>query len=99
MSMRSRAATIGSMMLAAARRRHRGSRRAGGDAPRRLSADLGADLDPLGLDLSQQLLDPTGIDQAGAEMLRRLSAAGDPETQALDRRAPAVPRRHVAGDE
>ena len=47
--------------------------------------DLGPDLQPFGLDLRQELVDPARLDDPGAEMLRRFGAAGDPEAQAVDR--------------
>src|SRR5690242_10412975 len=65
----------------------------------RKSADLGADLEALGLDLCEQPVDLERVQQTGAEVLDRLRAAGHPVAQALDRRATAVAGRHVAGEE
>ena len=80
------AATIGRSMLAAARRRLPDGPRAYARncEDQRISAGSSQ---PLGLHLAEQPLDaaPGSID-AGAEMLRRLGAAGHPEAQAVDGR-------------
>ena len=50
------------------------------------------------LDLGEQPVDPTRIDQPGAEMLGRLRPAGDAEAQAVDRRAARIAGGDVAGE-
>src|SRR5205807_1004712 len=51
------------------------------------------------LDLATQPLDSRGIDDPGAEVLRRFGTAGDAEPQALDGGASAIPRCDIAGQE
>ena len=50
-------------------------------------------------DLAEQPVDAAGVDDPGAEVLRGLGAAGDPEAQALDRILARVAGRDVAGQE
>src|SRR5581483_3062441 len=65
----------------------------------RVSADLRADLDRLGVDLAQQPVDLPGVDHPGAEVLNRLGSAGHAVAQALDRGLPGVASRDVPGQE